>query len=68
MDQRAALQWVERSVAAFDGNPSAATMFGESAGGGSVMVHLTSPFSRSLFQRAILQSPGIPIARAKVIP
>jgi para-nitrobenzyl esterase len=68
MDQLAALRWVQRNIAAFGGNPKAVTIFGESAGGGSVMVHLTSPRSRGLFQRAIMQSPAIPTARAKVIP
>src|SRR5262249_26154023 len=44
------------------------TIAGESAGGGSVLVLLTSPLARGLFQRAILESPGIPSARAGAGP
>jgi para-nitrobenzyl esterase len=67
MDQRSALQWIQRNIAAFGGNPKAVTIFVQSSGGGSVMVHLTSPLSRGLFQRAIMQSPGSPTSRAKVL-
>jgi para-nitrobenzyl esterase len=56
MDQQAALRWVRRNIAAFGGNPNDVTIFGESAGGASVHVHLASPKSRGLFQRAIAES------------
>jgi para-nitrobenzyl esterase len=68
MDQRSALQWVQRNISAFGGNPKAVTIFGQSSGGGSVVVHLTSPLSRGLFQRAIMLSPGFPTPRAEAGP
>jgi para-nitrobenzyl esterase len=68
MDQIAALQWVKRNIAAFSGDPDNVMIAGESAGGGSVLVLLTSPLARGLFQRAILESPGIPSPRAGASP
>jgi para-nitrobenzyl esterase len=68
MDQLAALQWVKRNIAAFGGDPDNVTIAGESAGGGSVLTMLTSPMARGLFNRAILESPGIPSPRAEVLP
>jgi para-nitrobenzyl esterase len=58
MDQIAALEWVRQNIAAFGGDPRNVTIFGESAGGVSVHTHLTSPLSRGLFHKAIIQSGG----------
>lgn len=56
LDQLAALSWVQRNVTAFGGDPKQVTIMGESAGGISVMHHLTSLEARGLFQRAIVLS------------
>lgn len=68
LDQLAALKWVRKNIAAFGGDPANVTIFGESAGGGSVIAHLIAPMSKGLFVRAIAQSPGDPSGRAAVTP
>ncbi|XP_013141552.1 PREDICTED: esterase B1-like [Papilio polytes] len=60
-DQVAALRWVRKNIGNFGGDPNNVTIFGESAGGASVLFHLLSPMSKGLFKRAIPQS-GLAIA------
>jgi len=55
-DQQAALRWVRAQIGRFGGDASRVTLFGQSAGGASVCLHMVSPQSKGLFHRAILQS------------
>ena len=55
-DQIAAFEWVHANIAAFGGDPAKVTIFGESAGGTSMFLHLVSPKSAGLFQRVIVES------------
>jgi para-nitrobenzyl esterase len=58
MDQIALVAWVQRNIAAFGGDPNNVTIFGESAGGGSVLRLLLAPQARGQFHRAIVSSGG----------
>ena len=69
-DQQAALRWVQSNIAVFGGDPHDVTIFGESAGGLSVLAQLASPGARGLFTRAIVESgtydlTQVPLARAE---
>lgn len=55
-DQAMALTWVKENIRAFGGDPNKITLFGQSAGSASVGMHITSPITRTLYQRAIMMS------------
>lgn len=55
-DQTLALQWVQRNIKFFNGDPNNVTIFGTSAGAASVHYHMLSPASKGLFHKAILHS------------
>ena len=57
-DHLAALQWVQRNIAAFGGDPDNVTLFGESAGASAVTTLLSTPSAAGLFVRAIAESPA----------
>ena len=63
MDQQFALDWVQRNIAAFGGDPDNVTISGESSGGNSVMAHVISPKSAGKFQHAISMSGSALILR-----
>ncbi|MBV9747664.1 MAG: alpha/beta fold hydrolase, partial [Acetobacteraceae bacterium] len=59
LDQQAALRWVKANSAAFGGDPERITLFGHSAGAGSVGYAMASPLAKGLFRRAIVMSGSL---------
>ena len=59
-DQHLAIKWVHNNIAAFSGNPEEVTIFGESAGGASVLYQAIYPGNQGLFKRVIAES-GSPL-------
>jgi para-nitrobenzyl esterase len=57
-DQRFALQWVQANIEQFGGDPANVTIFGESAGSLDVCLHVASPQTPALFEKAISESGG----------
>ena len=58
LDQIFALEWTRRNIAAFGGDPEQITIAGQSAGAMSVHTLLTSPMTKGMVSRAIMQSGG----------
>jgi len=67
-DQQAALKWVKENIAAFGGEPTKVTVFGQSAGGISTLVHLVSPKSAGLFSGAIIHSGVLRVPLTDLAP
>lgn len=57
-DQYKALQWIHDNISQFGGDPEQITIFGQSAGGGSVRCLVSSPLAKPLISKAIIMSAG----------
>jgi len=74
LDLIASLEWIQKNIAAFGGDPDNVTIFGESGGGAKVSIMMVSPLAKGLFHRAICESgtatailKGMNLAEAEAI-
>jgi len=58
LDQIESLKWIKKNIAQFGGDPDNVTIFGQSAGAGSVKTLCESPLARGLFKKAVIMSGG----------
>lgn len=65
LDQIEALRWVKQNIAGFSGDPDNITVFGESAGGGSVSLLPIIPEAKGLFRRVIAESGSVALTYSK---
>lgn len=65
LDQIEALRWIQKNIRAFGGNPDNVTIFGESAGGGSVSLLPIIPQAKGLFRRALAESGSVALTFSK---
>lgn len=66
LDQQAALKWVNKNIQSFGGDNHNVTLFGESAGGHSVLAQMASPGAKGLFNRAIVSSGSFSLKQPTV--
>ena len=74
LDLIASLEWIQKNIASFGGDPDNVTIFGESGGGAKVSIMMVSPLAKGLFHRAICESgtatailKGMNLAEAEAI-